>query len=83
MAGRPHKRDTHAKSLMNEASEHAIRIWQLPREQWREEIKKLPERKALNNVVWPLRKAVIERLVLAEKAETSGCLPAGWPPRNG
>ena len=68
--------------MSNEANDEAKRIWQLPREQWREEIKNLPEQKKLNNVMWPLRKAVIDRLVQAEKSEASGCLPAGWPDRK-
>lgn len=69
--------------MSNAANEHAIRIWQLPREQWREELKALPEAADLNGVTWPLRKAVIQRLLMAEKLEAAGCCPAGWPNREG
>lgn len=68
--------------MNNEAEQEARRIWLLPREQWREEVKKLPARKQLSNVWWPLREAVIQRLVLAEKMEASGCGFAGWPSRQ-
>lgn len=68
--------------MSNEAEREARRIWLLPREQWKEEVKQLPQKKQLNNVWWPLRQAVIQRLVLAEKMEASSCLPAGWPTRQ-
>lgn len=68
--------------MSNAAEREAKRIWLLPREQWREEVKKLPVRAQFNNVWWPLREAVIQRLVLAEKIEASGCLYAGWPHRQ-
>jgi hypothetical protein len=68
--------------MSNEANDEAKRIWQFPREQWREEIKNLPKQKKLNNVMWPLRQAVISRLQMAEKMEAARCLPAGWPDRQ-
>lgn len=68
--------------MSNEANAHAIRIWQLPREQWRQELEQVPPRAALNGVWWPLRQAVVQRLLLAERTEASGCMPAGWPSRN-
>lgn len=69
--------------MSNAANDHAIRIWQLPREQWREELKALPEAAKLNGVTWPLRQAVIQRLLLAEKLERASCAFAGWPTREG
>lgn len=69
--------------MSNAANEHAIRIWLLPREQWRQELQALPEVADLNGVKWPLRKAVIQRLLLAEKLERASCCFAGWPTREG
>lgn len=67
---------------MNRVDAEACRIWQLPRPEWREAVKALPVTAGLHGVDWPLRAAVIERLVLAEKLESMGHAFAGWPPRE-
>lgn len=68
--------------MSNEANAHAIRIWQLPREQWRQELEKVPPRVQLDGVWWPLRQAVVHRLLIAERAEAMGGIPGGWPTRK-
>lgn len=67
--------------MSNPANAHAIRIWQLPREQWRQELEQVPPRAQLDGVWWPLRQAVVQRLLLAERMEASSTTPAGWPSR--
>lgn len=67
---------------MNEIDLEARRIWQLPEDQWRQELAALPIEKVLNNVRWRYRLAVGMRLKLAESMEPSGCVYYGWPLRS-
>lgn len=68
--------------MSNEVEREVIRIWQLPREQWRDELMLLPKEKMLKNVLWPYRLAIGTRLKMAENLERAGCCYAGWPARN-
>lgn len=66
---------------MTEVDKEAMRIWQLPDTQWRDELKALPVEKELHNVRWRYRLAVGIRLKMAESMERSGCIFYGWPVR--
>ena len=51
---------------LTEVQKEAIRIWQtVPGNQWREELAKLPEAKAICGVTWPYRESVREQLKAA------------------
>lgn len=67
---------------MSEFDLEARRIWQLPQDQWRDELKALPIEKVLHNVLWRYRLAVGMRLKMAESMEQNGCIFNGWPVRS-